>query len=937
MTHEFRTGHVFTSIIPVQLVNDNSPCKYVYLRAHGGNNDNVFVGGSSQLVGHADPTHATANMNTGDGDILVQATQGGDLWDGKTVQFTTLAGTAAGTPLAVYTSNTITITVNDTVNTTLANINTVVVALLNWDKTAVGNAGNFNPGDVGVVGTTASAVNTVVANATGTLADAGAFTVTSAVGGAGWNSKTLAFVLDASTPAATPTANYVGAVISVTVNSTTNTTTANINTAVHGLTDWTSNEDTGGEFFPGDAGVTVNTANGVTAIAPTATLTVIDTGAITITSAVSTTAWDSKPVVFILDDSTPAGSPTANYVADQINITVCDSSNTTMSNINTVVHALPDWSCAIDNAGEFFPADGGVTEDTANGVNAVAANAVVTVAANSAAITVTSAVLSAAWNSKPIVFALDNGTPAGSPTANYVGDTITITVNDTVNTTMANVNTVVDGLGDWGSVLGNTGSFFPGDAGMTDTTANGTGAANSNAVVTYGDAGELTITANEVGVSKNGTIISYVLDTGTPVGTPTANYANDAIVITCNATANTTTANINTAVHDLTDWDCNEDTGGNFNPGDLGVTVNTSGGITAVAPNATVALADSGDFEVVSAITTTDWDGKTVIFATASGTPASTPTAGYATSTITITCNDTVTTTTANIATAVDGLGDWSCTEGTPGVFDPGDAGVVDTTAGGVNEVTANAVLTVADAGELTITAAAAGAAWNDKPVVFLTVLGTPVGTPVANYVADQINITCNDTANTTTANINTVVHALGDWNCNEDTGGEFFPGDMGVTFTTANGVTAVGSANTITFGDTGAVIITSTVGDTSWDGKSIVFAIDASTPIATPTAAYASNTITITVNSTVNTTTANIVTAVDGLDDWGCTEDTGGNFDPADAGIVLTTANGVGDLHFVGFVLDAGEDLKIETTALGNIYVHASVDDQLLSWLVKE
>ncbi|KKM23807.1 hypothetical protein LCGC14_1611460, partial [marine sediment metagenome] len=114
------------------------------------------------------------------------------------------------------------------------------------------------------------------------------------------------------------------------------------------------------------------------------------------------------------------------FVNDDDYITIGDANkfevlefllNTTSSNPG--IKPTFEFSIGVDDWTEFFPADGGVTEDTANGVNAVAANAVVTVAANSAAITVTSAVLSAAWNSKPIVFALDNGTPAGSPTANY--------------------------------------------------------------------------------------------------------------------------------------------------------------------------------------------------------------------------------------------------------------------------------------------------------------------------------------------------------------------------------------------------------------------------------------------------------------------------------------------------------------------------------------
>ena len=931
--NKFRTGHVIVSIMPEPMVNDNSILSKVYLRAHADNNESIFIGHTETLVTHVDAGHSSASVVTGDGDLTVNSTQGGAVWNGKVIEFATLAGTVAGTPLATYASNTITITVNDTVNTTIANINTAVAGLHAWDNTVVGNAGNFDPGDVGVVGTTASAVNGISSNMTATLADAGAITVTSSALGASWNNKTVVFAVDSSTPVGTPTANYNGSAITVTVNSTANTTTANITTAVDGNASWGSVEDTPGEFFPGDAGVTVNTANGVTAVAPTGTLTLRDAGALTVSAAVSTTDWDGKTMVFILDDATPAGTPTANYVGSQINITVCDSANTTTAAINTAAHGLGDWDSNVDTGGEFFPGDGGVTEDTANGVNAVAANAVVTVASNSAAITVTSAVATTDWNAKPIVFALDNGTPAGSPTANYVGDTITITVNDTVNTTMAAVNTVVDGLGDWGSVLGNTGSFTPGDSGIVGTTANGTGGAPANATITTADAGVFTVTANENGVGRNGEVIIFLLDSGTAVNAATANYSANTITVTINSTGNTNTASINTAIDGLTEWGCSEDTPGNFDPGDLGVTVNTSGGVNESAPNATVVLADSGDFEVVSDVLNTDWDGKTIVFLPVSGTDNEVPTANYVGSTITITVNDTVNTTTANIVTAVDGLGDWSSTEGTPGAFDPGDAGVIATSAGGVNEVTANAVLTVADAGELTITAAAAGAAWNGKPIVFLTVSGTPAGTPVANYAADQINITVNDTVNTTTGNINSVVHALGDWDSNEDTGGEFDPGDMGVTATSANGVTAVASTNTVTFGDAGDVDISSTVKTTEWDGKSVAFVIDSATPVTAPTAVYAANVITVTVNATANTTTANVASAINGLDDWGAAENTGGEFFPGDAGVTVNTSGGTASLHSGGFILSKGEDLTLECDHLAAIYVHSESDDQKLSW----
>ena len=155
----------------------------------------------------------------------------------------------------------------------------------------------------------------------------------------------------------------------------------------------------------------------------------------------------------------------------------------------------------------------------------------------------------------------------------------------------------------------------------------------------------------------------------------------------------------------------------------------------------------------------------------------------------------------------------------------------------------------------------------------------------------------------------------------------------MGVTATSANGVTAVASTNTVTFGDAGDVDISSTVKTTAWDGKSIAFVIDSATPVTAPTAVYAANVITVTVNSTANTTTANVASAINDLDDWGGAENTGGEFFPGDAGVTVNTAGGTASLQTGGFVLAAGEDLRIDCSKLVDIYVHSDVDDQILSW----
>ena len=139
-----------------------------------------------------------------------------------------------------------------------------------------------------------------------------------------------------------------------------------------------------------------------------------------------------------------------------------------------------------------------------------------------------------------------------------------------------------------------------------------------------------------------------------------------------------------------------------------------------------------------------------------------------------------------------------------------------------------------------------------------------------------------------------------------------------------------------ITLDDSGKRVVTAAAETTVWDGKTVNIVISTTPPAGTPTAAYAANTVTLTANSTVNTTTANMVTAIDGLPDWECAESVGGEFYPGDAGVIVVTSGGSGRSASGGFIMSAGDELEIPVDMLSKIYVQTEVDDQVISWLAK-
>ena len=110
----------------------------------------------------------------------------------------------------------------------------------------------------------------------------------------------------------------------------------------------------------------------------------------------------------------------------------------------------------------------------------------------------------------------------------------------------------------------------------------------------------------------------------------------------------------------------------------------------------------------------------------------------------------------------------------------------------------------------------------------------------------------------------------------------------------TTLGIGAANAIGTLTVNDAGALTVEALATGTAWNGKSIVFVESGVPPAGTPTAAYVSPTLTITVNDSVNTTTANIVAAIDLLGDWDATETVGGEYETSvDAAVNATTALG--------------------------------------------
>ncbi len=363
----FKAGNRVAPVSPAQITIDNSPCKGVYIRAHKDNSDDIIIGDNEYLDGHANAVKAAATITTGDGDLTITAAQGGSGYNGDDISFVLDAATATGAPTVINTGGTIVITVNSTVNTTTASINTALHGLTNWSS-AVGNAGNFNPGDMGLTDATSGGDSVpVVASFTLSITN-GNMVITSAAGGTAWNGAMINLI-DGG-PGCSPSAAYDPNTGTLVLTYDPGTTTfGDLAVEVSSTaSDWVLSPSNAAVVTTPDQGIYGPTANGLDGAKATASITTADSGKITITAAAIGTAWNSKDVVLAVSNSVPASTPTATYDGNTITITVNAAGATTIANMVTAVALLTDWGATETTGGSCEPKDAGITETTSGGV-----------------------------------------------------------------------------------------------------------------------------------------------------------------------------------------------------------------------------------------------------------------------------------------------------------------------------------------------------------------------------------------------------------------------------------------------------------------------------------------------------------------------------------------------------------------------------------------
>jgi flagellin len=306
----------------------------------------------------------------------------------------------------------------------------------------------------------------------------------------------------------------------------------------------------------------------------------------------------------------------------------------------------------------------------------------------------------------------------------------------------------------------------------------------STATLTLAGGATINIEAAATGVDFNDIAVSFVEDSGTATGAPTATYdsALKKLVVTVNDSATTAAADITTAINGLADFNAT-----------LGVAGNYQNSTAPTAASTQLTFEGGGKLTVTSANGGSGGNGVAVVFAESSSVTAGAPTAAYnGTNQITVTVNDAATTDLSAIQSAIDGLSGFNATVDTAGVY-----------TNAADAVAASSTLSFAGGGVITVAADAAGTAGNGISVVFAEDNGTPAATPTANLVGSTLTVTVNDAANTALADIATAIStALPSHTATVTTAGDgnyAFGGDAAVTGTTAGGLAADANDSTLT------------------------------------------------------------------------------------------------------------------------------------------
>jgi flagellin len=313
----------------------------------------------------------------------------------------------------------------------------------------------------------------------------------------------------------------------------------------------------------------------------TATLTLGGGATINIEAAATGVDFNDIAVSFVEDSGTATGAPTATYdsALKKLVVTVNDSATTAAADITTAINGLADFNATLGVAGNYQ-----------NSTAPTAASTQLSFG-DGGKLTVTSANGGSGGNGVNVVFAESNSVTAGAPTAAYNGtDTITVTVNDAANTNLSAIQSAIDGLSGFNATVDTAGSY--------EVSADAVDATGS---LTFSGGGAITLTADAGGTAANGVAITFVEDSGTTPGAPTAVYDGTAktLVVTVNDAAATALTDIRDAINTAT-------TGvftaavttpgdGNYAFGtDATVTDTTAGGLAADAGDSAVTGTTAG-------------------------------------------------------------------------------------------------------------------------------------------------------------------------------------------------------------------------------------------------------------------------------------------------------------------------------------------------------
>lgn len=421
------------------------------------------------------------------------------------------------------------------------------------------------------------------------------------------------------------------------------------------------------------------------------------------------------------------------------------------------------------------------------------------------------------FNDVAVNIVTDSGTPAGTPTAVYDNSnpnakTLTITVNDSATTTLADLSTA----------LAVEGIFQIDNGATTATGINTTDAIAASATLAV-DAGNLTITANTPGAALNGVDIEIVEDSGTTTGAPTVSFANNTLTITVNDDGVTQFEDIRDAF----------DTEGTFRITG-GFDIDTTDG---TASSATLSSLTNGDFTITADSRDAQYDGVDIVIQTSSVVDADNPSVVYDDSDsgnklLIVTINDTNPTTLADLQAAfndsavpfsiVGDGGNDTLVAGDAGNYGPTAGFVADTgTDGSVTATTANGADAIDDSTATGETAGGAAATSGGITADLVFQLQGLKGSQVfsfqsgasADQIADAINLTADSTGVTATNNAGTLEFTSSAYGSNafvevevisEGGGGTFGTGLSDTRSTgsdvvaTVNGISARGTGNAI-------------------------------------------------------------------------------------------------------------------------------------------